>query len=81
MRVVEEIPDDLFKITIYSYNEKYILQIALDQFQQSYKFPHVEFNLQEVKDVMTENFLDGVFKRFLAMRKDCNTEIKSIKTL
>jgi hypothetical protein len=68
MRVIAEIPHELFKISIHSYNAKYILKVELDNFEQSYKINEDSATLEEVKKMADQDFLNMVFEQFLAMR-------------
>ncbi len=69
MRVIDEIPHELFKITIFSYNAKYILKFELDNFEQVYKVSEGDIaGVADLKNMVNETFLDEVFESFLAMR-------------
>jgi hypothetical protein len=68
MRVIAEIPHELFKISIHSYNAKYIIKVELDNFEQSYKVTEDSASFEEVKRMVDEEFLNAVFEQFLAMR-------------
>lgn len=78
MRVVAEIPHSHFKITIFSWNGKYQIKIELDQFEQLYKIDEKDVTgLDEVKEMLTENFLLSCMKRFLSMREDWSNTFKN----
>lgn len=69
MRVVDEIPHELFKITIFSWNAKYIIKFELDNFEQVYKISEDAVSgLAEIKNIVNEAFLDEVFEHFISMR-------------
>lgn len=71
MRVIEEIPHPRFKIQIFSYNAKYILKIELGQFEQSYKIGELDvMGLEDVKNMISDDFLTNCLKRFVDMRSD-----------
>ncbi|MBA3899091.1 MAG: hypothetical protein H0X62_02605 [Bacteroidetes bacterium] len=70
MRVIAEIPHELFKISIFSWNGKFIIKIELDQFEQSFKIKEDDVSgLEDVKKIVDEEFLDVAFQNFLGMRK------------
>lgn len=71
MRVVAEIPHARFKITVFQWNAKYILKVELDVYEQVYKLPEdAVTGLEQVKQMVTSEFLDSCFQRFLSMRTD-----------
>ncbi|HET6243346.1 MAG: hypothetical protein H0V01_11270 [Bacteroidetes bacterium] len=77
MRVVDEIPHELFKITVFSWNAKYIIKFELDNFEQSYKISENDVSgIEELKNSVNETFLDEVFEHFLAMRKSFGKAIQ-----
>jgi hypothetical protein len=71
MRVVKEVPHFRFKITIFSWNNKYIIKIEDAHLEQSYKIDSTEVaGLDELEAMLTEDFLISVLKRFSEMGKD-----------
>jgi hypothetical protein len=71
MRTVAEIPHHTFRISIFSYNSKYILKIELGQFEQVYKINEMDINgLEELKNMLSETFYENCMDRFLKMRED-----------
>ncbi|MGB0933678.1 MAG: hypothetical protein ACPGU5_05310 [Lishizhenia sp.] len=78
MRIVEEIEHPRFKIQIFNYNSKYIVKIELGQFEQSYKIGEGDvMGLNDVKAMITNEFLSGCLKRFISMREDWETAFKN----
>ncbi len=73
MRVVGYIDHRTFKITVFSWSEKYIVKIEAGFFEQSYKFPLDNFtSWDDLKMLIDDEFLDKVYKRF----KEMNTDTK-----
>ena len=71
MRVVAELPHPRFKVTVFSWNEKYIIKVEIDEYEQSFKIKHMDVNgLEEVKEMVNDEFLDNCLQRFLSMRTD-----------
>lgn len=71
MRLVKDIPHERYKIQIHQYNGKYILQIELDQYAQSYKIGDTDVNsLEELERMITPELLSNTLKRFIDMRTD-----------
>lgn len=81
MRIIDEIPHERFKITVFSWNEKYIVKFEIADYEQVYKFN--QRNIMSVNDVKTyimkELFLKNVMDRFLTMRSDHLEIVKSIE--
>ncbi|MEX1192994.1 MAG: hypothetical protein WED10_09820 [Brumimicrobium sp.] len=78
MRVIEEIPHSRFKIQIFSYNGKYIVKIELGQFEQSFKIGELDvMGLDDVKNMINDEFLAGCVKRFVTMREDWEKSFKN----
>lgn len=71
MRTIAEIPHHTFKISIFSYNSKYIVKIELSQYEQSFKINEADVvGLEDVKKMITDKFLENCMDRFLTMRED-----------
>lgn len=78
MRVIEEIPHPKFKIQIFSYNAKYILKIELGQFEQTYKIGETDvMGLDDIKAMITKEFLTTCIQRFVTMREDWNNAFRN----
>lgn len=77
MRVIAEIPHSHFKIQIFSWNGKYQLKIEIDQYEQTFKVSETNVNgLDDVKALITEDFLNKVMGRMISMREDWNEALK-----
>ena len=71
MRIVKEVSHPRFKITIFSWNNKYIIKIEDAHLEQSFKIDSTEVaGLDEVEAMLTEEFLISTLKRFVEMGKD-----------
>jgi hypothetical protein len=81
MRVIEEIPHPKYKIQLFSYNAKYIIKIELGQFEQTYKIGETDvMGLDDVKAMLTKEFLSSCLHRFVSMREDWNTAFRAKNT-
>ncbi|MDB4835034.1 hypothetical protein OAH12_00435 [Cyclobacteriaceae bacterium] len=68
MRVVANIPHPKFKITLFSYNEKYLMKLEAGPMEQTYKVPFEETtNDQDVIDLLDEKFLEDIYNHFTNM--------------
>ncbi len=73
MRIVKEVPHPRFKITIFSWNSKYIVKIEDEHLEQVYKIAENElYGLDEMEAVLSTPFLLTCLKRFEQMSIDFN---------
>lgn len=70
MRVVGEIPHPEVKITIFHWNNRYLIKLEAGPFEQTFKVE--EFDLtseEEVKEIVNEAFIQQSIARFNDMAK------------
>ena len=68
MRTVFEIPHSVYKITVFIWNEKYLIEIENGPFKQSFKIPMDNVSSEEkVKEIIDEKFLDKLDEQFQQM--------------
>lgn len=78
MRIIKEIPHPRFKITVFSWNQKYIVKIEDGHLEQSYKIDeHQIAGLDELQNMINTPFLLTVLERFGAMSRDFNTAFQN----
>jgi len=71
MRYIKDIANNRFKISIYHWNNKYIIKIESGMYEQTYKIDEYEVtNVEEIEKCMDLVFLAKVTTRFEAMRDD-----------
>ena len=58
MRVIANIPHEEMKISVFSWNSKYLIKLEKGGFEQTYKIPEMDF----VDDAELEKMLDEEFK-------------------
>lgn len=69
MRIVAEIPHSRYKISIFHWNAKYLIKVELDNYEQVFKIAEDAVSgLDQVKNMVTSDFLDACLQQFLAMR-------------
>ena len=57
MRYIKDVPNKEFKISIYQWNNKYIVKIEAGMYEQTYKID--EYDVSSVEDI--ENCMDALF--------------------
>jgi hypothetical protein len=81
MRTIAEIPHHTFRISLFSYNAKYIVKIELAQFEQTYKIAEADvMGIEDVKKMITDEFLENCMDRFLTMRSDWTKSFAGLHT-
>lgn len=79
MRVIAELPHPECKITIFSMNQKYIVKFEQGTFEQSYKLAEMDLSgggVNDVFEILDEEFISTVIERFKPMRSDFTTAYK-----
>ncbi len=72
MRVITQINHEQIAITLFAWNQKYILKYELENLEQTYKIRELDTAGEaDVKRIATEEaFLEKVMARFQAMQND-----------
>lgn len=69
MRVVADIPHPDLKITLLSWNGKYLLKFEKGDFEQTYKVSEMNVSGDDaVRSLIDEDFTEAVLNRFNDMR-------------
>ncbi|SER20812.1 hypothetical protein [Pedobacter rhizosphaerae] len=79
MRVIAELPHPECKITIFSMNQKYIVKFEQGTFEQSYKLAELDLSgggVNDVFEILDEEFIGTVIERFKQMRTDFTAAYK-----
>jgi hypothetical protein len=68
MRVVKEIPHPACKITLFAWNNRYIIKIELGYFEQTFKIDQFDVSGDdEVVKMVDKDFLQQAIERFEKM--------------
>jgi hypothetical protein len=68
MRVVGEIPHPELKITIFHWNNRYLIKLEAGLFEQTYKIHDYDVTSEEeVKKLVDEKFIKAALERFNQM--------------
>jgi hypothetical protein len=71
MRVVAEITDKPCRITIFNWNNKYLLKLEYGNYEQTYKIAAMDLSGDDdIKNCLTDEFINKAMHRFMDMEKD-----------
>ncbi len=71
MRVIANIPHDEMKISVFSWNSKYLVKLEKGGFEQTYKIPEIDFvDDAELEKMLDEEFLDKALDLFKTMMQN-----------
>jgi hypothetical protein len=77
MRVVGEIAHPEIKITIFHWNNRYLIKLEAGPFEQTFKIEEYDLTSEEdVKKVVTEEFIQQAIVRFNDMAKSLQDATK-----
>jgi len=69
MRVVKEIPNPSCKITVFSWNMKYLIKLEQGDFEQTFKVSELDVLEEELDEILSEDFVNQAIERFADMQK------------
>ena len=80
MRVIAEIPHHDFRITIFGWNNKYLIKFEKGSYEQTYKVSEMDVaGDEEIKKLLEDKgFVDSVISRFLEMNKSLNAALNRL---
>ena len=73
MRIIAELPHPNCKITLFNMNQKYIVKFEQGQLEQSFKLSELDLTgggVNEIFQILDEEFIATVIERFKTMRND-----------
>ena len=79
MRIIAELPHPECKITLLNMNNKYIIKFEQGQLDQSYKLSELDLSgggVNEIFQIIDEEFMTTVVERFKTMRSDFSAAYK-----
>ena len=70
MRIVAEIPHPDCKITIFHWNNRYLIKLESGPFEQTFKISELDLTSEaDVKKILNEDFIDQAMARFSDMSR------------
>lgn len=79
MRVIAELPHPECKISIFKMNDKFIIKFEQGTFEQIYKIAETDLSgggVNDVFEILDEDFIRTAIDRFIGMRTDFITTYK-----
>lgn len=64
MRVVKEFNDKPCKVTVFSWNGKYLIKLEHHGLEQTFKVSEFDVLEQEIEELLNDEFLDQAITRF-----------------
>ena len=78
MRTIAEIHHPKCRITIFLWNQKYLIKLEQEGLEQTYKINQFDVaGDEELKKMINEEFIESAVKRFESMREDLTKIIKT----
>ena len=78
MRVIKEINHPRCRISVFSWNDKYIIKFEKGHLEQSYKVSELDLLGDEhFSSILNESFINAVIERFDNMAADFNHAMNS----
>jgi hypothetical protein len=78
MRNIAEIPHSECKISIFAWNQKYLIKLEQADLEQTFKVSEFDVMGDEgIKQMITEDFIQSALNRFAEMRRDLNKLVSS----
>ncbi len=79
MKTVTKIDHPKLDISVFLRENKYIVKIVLDQYEQVYRLRQSDvMGMDDMEKLVSKAFLDKVYMRFVEMSKDFGEAFRSI---
>jgi hypothetical protein len=79
MRIVGEIPHDVFKITLFSWNNRYLIKLESGLLEQTYKINQYDLTSEnDLYKIVDQAFLDDALYRFSEMEKSLRLALERV---
>ncbi len=68
MRIIGEIPHPRCKITLFHWNNRYLIKLETSQLEQTFKVPEYELSsVEDLQKIVNTEFIEAVLTRFSDM--------------
>jgi hypothetical protein len=80
MRIVDQIPHDVFTITVFSMNNRYLIKLEAGPMEQTYKLSTDNFkSIEQVRAFVSERFLTRARELHNEMFLNLKTELEEFQ--
>jgi hypothetical protein len=80
MRLLENISHPHCKISVFSWNEKYIIELEWGQLKQSFKVNHDSVEgIEQIRKMVTDEFLNDAYLQFQQMHTNLSKSYQKSK--
>jgi len=81
MRIVGEIPHPDCKITLYSWNNRYLIKFESGLLEQTFKINQFDVTEEaELKQIVNESFVQETLKRFVNMEESLRGRLNALSS-
>ena len=77
MRVVREFLDEPCKVTVFSWNGKYIIKLEHGPFEQTFKVSEFDMLEEEIGGLLNDDFFNDAMNRFDAMGRSLKNALNA----
>lgn len=79
MRVLKEIQRPQCKITVFQWNEKYLLKLEKGPLEQTFKIPEMDLSSEaDLEEILNEEFMQKADERFTEMMQALQKAMQNI---
>ena len=79
MRIIGEIPNPQCKITLYQWNNRYLIKIESGYLEQTFKVDQFELSSdEELKKLVSDHFVQGALDRFESMERSLQEALQKL---
>jgi len=79
MRVVGEIPHDVCKITLFAWNNRYLIKLELGLLEQTYKVNQFDITSEaDLYKIVDESFIKDAMNRFRDMEESLQLALERV---
>ncbi len=82
MKITTKIAHPVMDISIFLRENNYLIKIVLDQYEQIFRIKQQDVTgMEDVEKMLTEDFLNKVYMRFVEMSKDFKYTFNNINKI
>jgi len=79
MRIIGEIPNQLCKITLYHWNNRYLIKLEKGYLEQTFKVDQFDLTSEkELTTIVDQEFIEKALERFETMEQSLNEALQRL---